>query len=361
MRVLCGVAWWMLAVAAGTRAAEPLFDLQPVAEGVYAAIARMQYKVNSNAAIVILDDGVLVVDTHSKPSAARALMEQIRTLTDKPVRWAVDTHFHWDHYQGNEAYPSAWPAGVEVISSEVTRESIELRGLPRVKRQILELPEEIEQLKGELARATEEDEKKRLAENLRQAEAYLVELKAMQHTLPSLTFDRSLILHRPSRSVQILWLGKAHTDGDVVVYLPREKVLITGDLLQGWMPYMGDSYPYDWIKTLDEATKLDFEFVIGGHGNVLRGKRQFARFKSYFTDLLAWTAEEYARGARREEAEDAVLDRLRGKYGPSLAGDPESFNALVTAAGEKAAVDMFRDAGRGNVQKAWRVVSGATE
>jgi glyoxylase-like metal-dependent hydrolase (beta-lactamase superfamily II) len=351
----------MLAVAPGARAAEPLFDLHPVADDVYAAIARMQYKVNSNAAVVILDDGVLVVDTHSKPSAARALIEQIRTLTDKPVKWAVDTHFHWDHYQGNEAYPGAWPSGVEVISSEVTRESIEHRGLPRVKRQILEMPREIEQLKADLARATDAAEKKRLAEDLRQAEAYLVELKAMQHTLPSLTFDRSLLLHRPSRSVQILWLGKAHTDGDVVVYLPKEKVLITGDLLQGWMPYMGDSYPYDWVKTLDEAMKLDFEIVIGGHGNVLRGKRQFARFKSYFTDLLAWTAEEYARGATMAETENAVLERLRGKYGAALAGDPDSFNALAAAMGEKAAADMFRGAGRGNVQKAWRVVSGGTQ
>ena len=113
--------------------ADDLFDIKPVADGVYAAIAKPTYKVNCNAAIIFLDDVVLVVDTHSKPSAARALIEQIKKLTPKPVKFVVNTHFHWDHYQGNEAYPSSWPAGVEIISSEATRTSIEQRGIRSVQ------------------------------------------------------------------------------------------------------------------------------------------------------------------------------------------------------------------------------------
>jgi glyoxylase-like metal-dependent hydrolase (beta-lactamase superfamily II) len=128
--------------------ANDLFDIKPVAEGVYAAIAKPAFKINCNAAIILLDDGVLVVDTHSKPSAARALIEQIKKLTPKPVRFVVKTHFHWDHYQGNEAYPSSWPAGVEIISSEATRTSIEQRGIPRVKHEIATMPAAIEQLES---------------------------------------------------------------------------------------------------------------------------------------------------------------------------------------------------------------------
>jgi glyoxylase-like metal-dependent hydrolase (beta-lactamase superfamily II) len=81
--------------------------------------------------VILLDDGVLVVDTHSKPSAARALIAQIKTLTDKPVKCVVNTHFHWDHYQGNQAYVGVWPPGVEIISSEATlaeaRKSVDTR------------------------------------------------------------------------------------------------------------------------------------------------------------------------------------------------------------------------------------------
>lgn len=337
--------WTLLPALAGqpVAGADELFDLKRVAEGVYAAIAKPAYKVNCNAAIILLPDGVMVVDTHSKPSAARGLIQQIRSLTDKPVRWVVDTHFHWDHYQGNEAYPSAWPEHLEIISSEATRENIRTRGIPRVKHETVAVPREIERLKADLSRATVPGERARLEDERRQAEAYLAELKAMQVTLPTLTFERSLILHREGRSVQILWLGRAHTEGDVVVYLPNERVLVTGDLIHGWMPYMGDAYPYDWIRTLEEAEKLDFEHVIPGHGDVLRGKETFRLWRRYLRDLMAETAEAYASGASLEEAVRSVSSRLEPNYASRF---PEG---------------AFARSASGNIQKAYRVVSGAQQ
>jgi len=208
--------------------ADDLFDIKPVADGIYAAIAKPAYKVNCNAAIIFLDDVVLVVDTHSKPSAARALIEQIKKLTPKPVKFVVNTIFTGTHYQGNEAYPSSWPAGVEIISSEATRTSIEQRGIPRVKHEIVTMPPQIQQLKADLQKASTPEQRASIQKDISEAEAYLAELKSMQITLPTMTFDRSLILHRKSRTVEILWLGRAHTDGDVFVFLPKEKVLVTG-------------------------------------------------------------------------------------------------------------------------------------
>ncbi len=322
-------------------AAEELFEIKPVVEGVYAAIAKPQYKENCNAAIVLLEKGVLVVDTHSKPSAARGLIQQIKNLTPLPVRYVVNTHFHFDHYQGNQAYPSAWPAGIEIISSEATRESINHRGIPRIQREILGMPKEIEKLKADLARATDPREKQQVQENLRQAEEYLAELNKMQVTLPTLTFDRSLIIHDRLRTVEVLWLGKAHTDGDVFVYLPKEKVIASGDALHGWVPWMGDSFPYDWIETLDRAEKLDFDYVIGGHGGVLREKGMFDLWKLYFTDLMAETAEAYAHGATLEEARKKVAASLVPKYSSRFR---ETFPQDVIP----------------NIEKAYRVVSGQT-
>lgn len=304
----------LLLLPLASLAADDLFDIKPVADGVYAAIAKPAYKVNCNAAIILLDDGVLVVDTHSKPSAARALIEQIKKLTDKPVRYVVNTHFHWDHYQGNQAYLSSWPAGVEIISSEATRANIEQRGIPRVKHEIVTMPQEIEKLKSDLDKAVDPKQKEQVRSNLLQAEAYFAELNSMQVTLPTMTFDRSLILHRPSKTIEILWLGNAHTNGDVFVYLRREKVLVTGDALHGWTPYMGDSYPFDWIQTLDAAEKLDFDQVIAGHGDVMRGKEKFELWKLYFRDLMDETAKAYARGASLDQAEKEVSKILLAKY-----------------------------------------------
>src|SRR5580704_2349798 len=147
-RMLC-LALFLAVAVISTNAADDLFEIKPMADGVYAAISKPAYKVNCNAAIILFDDSVLVVDTHSKPSAARALIEQVKKLSDKPVKYVVNTHFHWDHYQGNQAYPSSWPAGVEIISSEATRLNIEQRGIPRVKHEIRTMPADIEKLKAD--------------------------------------------------------------------------------------------------------------------------------------------------------------------------------------------------------------------
>ena len=330
----------LLLSAVYTSAAEELFDIKPIADGVYAAIAKPAYKVNCNAAIILFDDSVLVVDTHSKPSAARALIEQIKKLTDKPVRYVVNTHFHWDHYQGNQAYPSSWPAGVEIISSVATRLNIEQRGIPRVKHEITTMPREIEKLQADLAKASDPKQKEELQGNLSQAEDYFAELKSMQVALPTMTFDHSLILHRKSRTVELFWLGNAHTNGDVFVYLPKEKILVTGDALHGWTPFMADSYPFDWITTLDNAEKLDFEQVLGGHGDVMHGKEKFELWKQYFHDLLDETGKAYAGGATLEQAQKQVAKILVSKYAAKF--DP-AFPQSVTA----------------NVTKAYQVISFA--
>src|SRR4029077_14133543 len=100
-----------------------LFELKPVADGVYAAIAAPRYKVNSNAAVILTNDGVVVVDSHSKPSAAQALYKEIQGITKQPIRKVINTHFHWDHWQGNQVYADAFP-DLEIITSERTRDNL---------------------------------------------------------------------------------------------------------------------------------------------------------------------------------------------------------------------------------------------
>src|SRR5205823_4188890 len=118
-----------------------LFDLKKVADGIYGAIAKPTAMLNCNAAVVVNRDHVLVVDTHSKPSAARALIRQIRDeITALPVRYVVDSHLHGDHAMGNEAYPEDFGANVEVISSVKTREWLAKLGVSRVKQSLEGLP-----------------------------------------------------------------------------------------------------------------------------------------------------------------------------------------------------------------------------
>src|SRR5262249_72303 len=128
---------------------DALFDVQKVADGVHVAVAARAYKVNCNTALIETDDGVLVVDSHSKPSAARVVLGRLRQITSKPVRSVVNTHFHWDHWQGNEAYPSAY-GHVEVITNDITREAMVRKSLKRIQDHVRQMPAEIEGLRAQL-------------------------------------------------------------------------------------------------------------------------------------------------------------------------------------------------------------------
>src|SRR5260370_13607472 len=137
-------------VRAVAKSGTGLFEIRRVADGVYLAAAAPVYKVNSNAAIIENEDGLLVVDAHAKPSAARALVQEIGEMTPKPVRYVVNTHFHFDHWQGNEVYPAAYP-NVEVITTEITRAALLSKGVARIRDQIRTVPGEIAKLQAEFA------------------------------------------------------------------------------------------------------------------------------------------------------------------------------------------------------------------
>jgi cyclase len=165
-----------------------LFELKQVADGVYAAIAEPRYKVNCNAAVILTNDGVVVVDSHSKPSAAQALYKEIQGVTKQPIRKVINTHFHFDHWQGNQAYAAVSP-NLEIITSERTKENLTrpdagVGGISFIEKQRMAVPKEIEQLKDDIRRANNHEQKARLEANLQQAEAYLEELNNLKPTLP---------------------------------------------------------------------------------------------------------------------------------------------------------------------------------
>jgi glyoxylase-like metal-dependent hydrolase (beta-lactamase superfamily II) len=225
----------------GPDSGDARFDFQKVADGVHVAVAAPAYKVNCNTAIIESDDGVVIVDTHSKPSAARAIIQRLRELTSTPVRYVINTHFHWDHWHGNEAYPAAYP-GAEIVTNQITREAMVRKGLKRIQDHVRQVPGEIARLKSE-AGAASGGARAKIEGDLRLAEAYLAEVTALRPALPTIAFEGTMRLYRRDREIQLLHLGRAHTEGDVFIYLPKEKIVITGDAVIGWTPFMGAATP----------------------------------------------------------------------------------------------------------------------
>ena len=302
-----------------------LFELKKVADGVYAAIAAPQYKVNSNAAVIVTNDGIVVVDSHSKPSAARDVYRQVQAVANKPVRKIVNTHFHWDHWQGNEIYTSSG-SGVEVIASVQTRDNMTnpdagVGGVPHIQRQLAALPGEIQQLKDQAARAQDATTKANIENNLRQAEAYFEELKRMKPPLPTRTIAKTESVMQGGREIQLHMVGRAHTSGDLFIYLPKEKVLVTGDAFVDWMPFLNDSYPEEWVQSLAALEKLDFTHIIPGHGEV-QPKSQLTFFRNYLTDLIGGVKKAAADGATVDEMKAKLPDQLASKYEAGMSKYP---------------------------------------
>ena len=313
----------------GTGPGSDLFDIKKVGDGVWAAIATPAYKVNCNTAIIETGDGLLIVDTHSKPSAARVIIARLRDFTPKPVRYVVNTHFHWDHWQGNEAYPAAYP-GAEIITNDITREAMLRRSPGRIADHVRTMPAEIAGLEKALAAATAPAERARIGDDLRQAREYLEEIRVLRPAFPTIAFENSMRLIQGDREIELLHLGRAHTAGDVFTYLPGEKIVVTGDACVGWTPYMGDGYPEEWPRTLDRLGRLDFTQMILGHGDVA-GRDWLEIFRGYVGDLLLAVRREASAGATLDQVKERVPKDLAPKYeGPlSKYGDYRPWRNLI--------------------------------
>ena len=170
-------ATWARAQAPG--ASTSLFKIEKVADGVYAALARPQVLTNCNAAIFVNSQDVLVVDAHSKPSAAAALIAQIKKdVTTKPVRYLVNSHFHWDHTQGDAAY-KAGGAKVDIIASDTTKQLMTQLSRNRLKESLDGVPKQIDDVQARLAKATSAADKERYTDLIRQLKAYQTEMKKL--------------------------------------------------------------------------------------------------------------------------------------------------------------------------------------
>jgi glyoxylase-like metal-dependent hydrolase (beta-lactamase superfamily II) len=291
-------AW---ARAAASSADDKLFDLEKAADGVYFARARAQAIINCNGAVFVRSKDVVVVDAHSKPSAAASLIAQIkREVTDKPVRYVINTHFHWDHTQGDHAYQQTG-SKVDIIATNATKQLMSELSITRMKASGDEAEQQLEKMRQRADRSTSAAEKAFCAEQMRQIQAYQAELKDYTLELPTITFDDSYQLSDPAFDLHLQFHGHAHTAGDVFVYCPKQRVLATGDASHGWVPNLGDGYPHSWPATIDKVMKGDFKYVLGGHGPLQSDRVVMTNQRNYIEELTGKVEEGKRDGLTVEE------------------------------------------------------------
>jgi glyoxylase-like metal-dependent hydrolase (beta-lactamase superfamily II) len=307
--VLGGVALLIVRPDAAQRPRPPgaefkgdAFRLNKIQDGIYHAVGTGALSVGCNAAVIVNRDDVLVVDSHSTPAAAWALAEQIKTVTDKPIRYVINTHFHWDHAHGNQVYGS----DVEIIGHEFTRRMLaageSTRGRSYDMFVTSGIPVQIAQLTKQIDGMPDGPAKDKVREQLSIQQQYREASAAVKVQPPTVTLTDSMTLYRGGREIRLQFLGRGHTGGDVVVYLPKERVVASGDLLTAGPSYLGDAFVPDWSATLDKLRALDFDWVLPGHGEAFQGKAKIDQFKSYLADFWQQAKKLHDSGVSAEEA-----------------------------------------------------------
>jgi len=240
-----------------------------------------------NTGIVVGDDAVMVIDTQATPAMAQDVIRRIRQVTDKPIKYVVLSHYHAVRVLGAAAYKPE-----HIIASEDTLSLIRER--------------------GEQDKASEIGRFPRLFRNVESVPPGL--------TWPTLTFTGRMTLWLGKLEVQLIQLGRGHTKGDTVVWLPQDKVLFSGDLVEfDATPYAGDAYFQDWPKTLDNIAALRPLALVPGRGAALQGAADVARglegTRAFVSELYASVKAGAAAGKELRAVYRETYDRLKPRYG----------------------------------------------
>ncbi len=298
----------------------------PLGNGVYAAIRSepLGMAVNANSLFIVNDSDVVVVDAQFTRQATLEDLAALRRITPKPVRYVINTHWHDDHMAGDQVYQDSFP-GVRFVAQANTRQDLVERGRPNRDAQVRYAPaaaDRIERLLGmglgmDSTKATAA-EAASLRSAVRIVRQYVAENAGYHEVWPDSLVERQATLIRGSRRIELHWFGRANTRGDLVVYLPVEGIVATGDLLGLPVPFGFGSYPTEWIAVLDSVDALGARTFVPGHGPVVHGPTPLRQLRR-----MLWVARERTRAAALrgdslpQVLREVTLDDLRAEVAGS--------------------------------------------
>ena len=297
------VAWMLLLNGAARASADSVNTAQrtvtKLADGVY--VIRHKDAPDTfpqgNTTVVIGESGVLVVDSCYLPSPAREDIAQIKHWTNLPVRYVFNTHWHMDHNYGNAAYGEAFP-GVTIVSQAQTAKMMALREpaeLTDYQKGIAAYQQQYDTGKDAAGQPLSELGKADLKTAIAGSAAVWKEFQNLKPRYPDLTFEHELDLDLGGRTVELKFLGRGNTSGDAVAYLPKEKILATGDLVDHPVPYLGGGFPAEQISTLERLKAIDADILVPGHGDVLHGK-EYVQLEIDFLTAVVGAVDQYILG-----------------------------------------------------------------
>ena len=326
-------------VSAG--AADPIFET--VAPGVVAVLQPPGYEIqDANSVVVQTASGLVVVDAPSTREFVEATLAHIDGLEAGRVRFLVNTHWHTDHVQSNELYRERYGDDLLIVGHRTLTHDIPERTSAMIHEERERLGEVIPRAEAQLGAGLtlggdplDEEGRARQRAAIDAAKEKHAAFGELELLPPDLTYEHELTLRLGGVELRLLHFG-AHTDGDTVVYLPQQRVLLTGDLLDV-MPYAGHGDPRAWVKTLETLGELDFDRIVPGHGPVFEGKGQLRTLRDYFATIVEGVDRALAEGRSVEQAKETIdLAPFREKLAGESATLQRNFDRFAPETVERA-------------------------
>jgi len=276
------------------------FQIEPLTDGVFAAIVKKGGLAIANAGIVDLGDRVLLFDMMGAPQAGHDLIVAAEQLTGHPVREAVNSHWHFDHVAGSQALPPE----ATLTSTARTRELIADLIPPLIADRREQVPHLLRDLEAKLQIEKDLARREEIGADIDFFRMAMIDLPTATVRLPDQTFVQQMTYYGPARRVELIAMGGGHTPGDAILYLPDEQIAFVADLVfHKAHPFMGEGDPDEWLRIYDriEALSPAVEVIVPGHGPVATPDA-FAALRRYIPALRQVAADAIKQGGTIDDA-----------------------------------------------------------
>jgi cyclase len=322
--VAASLALSVTASAAAPYAARRGFDVQQLADGVYALIRNepVGFYRQPNVVFIINDADVVVVDALLTASATRDAVAALRKLTTKPVRYVINTHGHDDHVTGNHVYADSFP-GVVFIAHPRMADTMRSNGATKRASFLQSIPPTIgffRQLlttgKGMAGEALTSEEAAAYANDTTLMSGYVSEASGFRRVVPTMMVDDRIVLRQGRRTIEVIAPGRAHTDGDLIVHLPAERIVIAGDLVVSPVPLFGTTaFPLEYGAALQRLLDVRPSIIVPGHGAVQRNDEYVRLMQQLLAAIGEQVRSAVARGETLEQTRRSVdVTQLRDRF-----------------------------------------------
>jgi len=286
------------------------YKWQELAPGVWAAIRQDPFELpqEGNSVFVATDAGVVVFDAGGSPAMGEAIVAKVRSVTDKPVTHVIISHWHADHMRGLQAIRASFPKA-QVFTHPHSLDFILSTKDKWLKRRVNMVPNIIKGVNNALSsnkdlsgRPLIQEEKDWLQKGLAIADQLDKENNRTTYVIPDATFEDHMTLYMGGKEIQFMHIGNAHTAGDIVMWLPQEKIIAAGDIVTGPIPLMPSAYTRSYVSVLNRIKALGFKTLVPGHGLVANDSQYIDLLIDTFESVSAQMKQCVAQGLSQEDA-----------------------------------------------------------